>query len=104
MSVPFHISTLKNATVTDERKVSFLRINFYSPNDKAAFGRSSTAAPAIQHALAEFQNQVFVKELVYRSEDARSINDHARQIKQYVENVFSSFEIIYISLCHYTRL
>jgi len=82
MSVPFHISTLKNATVTDERKVSFLRINFYSPNDKAAFGRSSTAAPAIQHALAEFQNQVFVKELVYRSEDARSINDHARQIKQ----------------------
>ena len=79
MSVPFHISTLKNATVTDERKVSFLRVNFFSPNDK---GARNSAAPAIQHALAEFANQVFVKELVYRSEDARAINDHARQIKQ----------------------
>jgi len=79
MSVPFHISTLKNATVTDERKVSFLRINFFTPNDKAA---KTTAAPAIKHALEEYSNQCFVKELVYRSEDARGINDFARQIKQ----------------------
>ena len=32
--------------------------------------------------MEENGNNVFVKELVYRSEDARGINDYARQIKQ----------------------
>ena len=65
--------------MSDERKVSFLRVNFYSPNDKSA---KTTATPAVLHALQNKYDQVFVKELVYRSENARGLADQVRQIKQ----------------------
>jgi nucleosome binding factor SPN SPT16 subunit len=57
LPVPFHISMIKNVSRTeeDEKKVTVLRINFFTP---------STAAGCL-HKMDP--SQIYIKELVYRS-------------------------------------
>ena len=81
MSVPFHVACIKSCSVNDERTMSYIRVNFFAPNDTG----SKAASPAIQNALEEHTNQIFVKELTYRSRDSRALNDTSRKIKQLIK-------------------
>lgn len=65
--VPFHISTIKNVSKTEEERSVLLRINFHIPSatGKTASNSTQTADP----------NQIFIKELNYRSRDTNRLNN-----------------------------
>jgi len=66
--VPFHISTIKNASKMDE---SFLRINFNVPDSRILKPDDNS------------KNQIIcVKEIVYRCPDERNLNNNLRMVKE----------------------
>lgn len=81
--VPFHISTIKNVSKSEEDKATYLRINFYVPGQ--SLGRD--VLPAMQTAIAKFPNKMFIKELGFRSSDAHNLNNQFRLIKELQKRV-----------------
>ncbi|RLN93907.1 hypothetical protein BBJ28_00022844, partial [Nothophytophthora sp. Chile5] len=81
--VPFHISTIKNVSKSEEDKATYLRINFYVPG--TSLGRD--VLPAMQNAIAKFPNKMFIKELGFRSSDAHNLNNQFRLIKELQKRV-----------------
>lgn len=81
--VPFHISTIKNVSKSEEDKATYLRINFYVPG--TSLGRD--VLPAMQTAIAKFPNKMFIKELGFRSSDAHNLNNQFRLIKELQKRV-----------------
>lgn len=69
--VPFHISTIKNASKSDEGDFAFLRINFLSPGQ--GVGRKDDQP-------FEDANAHFVRSLTFRSADGDRYSDIATQI------------------------
>ncbi|KAJ0407686.1 hypothetical protein ATCC90586_001868 [Pythium insidiosum] len=81
--VPFHISTIKNVSKSEEEKATYLRINFYTPG--ASLGRD--VLPAMQNVVAKFPNLMYIKELGFRSSDAHNLNNQFRLIKELQKRV-----------------
>ncbi|KEZ38646.1 FACT complex subunit SPT16 [Scedosporium apiospermum] len=69
--VPFHINTIKNASVNDEGDWVFLRINFLSPGQGVGRKDDQPFEDATAH---------FVRSLTFRSEDKDRYTDIANQI------------------------
>lgn len=81
--VPFHISTIKNVSKSEEDKATFLRINFYA----AGVSIAKDCSPAMQAMIAKNENKMFIKELGFRSVDAHNLNLQFRLIKELQKRV-----------------
>ncbi|CAI5734791.1 unnamed protein product [Peronospora destructor] len=81
--VPFHISTIKNVSKSEEDKATYLRINFYVPG--TSLGRD--VLPAMANAITKLPNKMFIKELGFRSTDAHNLNNQFRLIKELQKRV-----------------
>ncbi|KAI9190105.1 FACT complex subunit spt16 [Blastocladiella emersonii ATCC 22665] len=73
LTVPFHISTLKNVTKNDEGEYVYLRFNLISPGQ--AIGRK-------EETPFENPNATFIKTLSYRSTDTARLTEVYRQINE----------------------
>ncbi|KAL7754343.1 FACT complex subunit spt16 [Sorochytrium milnesiophthora] len=71
LPVPFHISTLRNLTKSDEGEFIFLRLNFITPGQTV--GKKDETP-------FEDPNATFVRMLTYRSSDVGRMNEVYRQI------------------------
>lgn len=80
---PFHISTIKNVSKSEEDKATYLRINFYTPG--LSLGRD--CSPAMQAMLQQHDKKLFIKELGFRSVDALNLNMNYRMIKELQKRV-----------------
>jgi nucleosome binding factor SPN SPT16 subunit len=68
--VPFHISTVKNISMPEAEKATYLRINFYTPGATV----SKDTPKNMQHLIAKHGHQSsFIKELTFRSLDPRNL-------------------------------
>lgn len=87
--VPFHVSTIKNASKSDEGRHTYLRINFHVPQNASAhraFSRVSQNAPTFPNMdEREGMTAAFVKELSFRSSNPQNLSDCMRQIKELVK-------------------
>lgn len=72
-AVPFHISTVKNVTKSDEGDFVCLRINFNTPG--RTFGKKDTQ-PQFENPQAEF-----IRGVVFRSADAARVQDTFKDIQ-----------------------
>lgn len=80
--VPFHISTLKNATKSDEGQYSYLRVNFHTPQAVARGPRPGNAPRFPGFAVREGTSAAFIKEFTFRSSNPINLNDCLRKIKE----------------------
>lgn len=81
--VPFHISTLKNATKSDEGQYSYLRINFHTPQAVSRGPNRPDSNPRFPgFAVSEGTSAVFIKEFTFRSSNPLNLNDCLRKIKE----------------------
>ena len=74
--VPFHISTIKNVTMPEQDRQTWMRINFYVPG--AALGKEvnkNTQQLVIKHG-SKF---TFIKELTFRSLNSRNLQHTFQQ-------------------------
>ena len=71
--VPFHIMSVKSASVSQDAGASFIRINFQHPTGGAAASQKYAAA-------VRFPNSIFLKEVSFRSTDARHANHVVQEI------------------------
>ena len=69
--VPFHISTIKNITMPEQDRASWLRINFYVLRGTIS---KDTPKNMAQLLVKHGENSVFVKELTFRSLDSRNLS------------------------------
>lgn len=82
--VPFHISTLKNATKSDEGQYSYLRINFHTPvaTVSRGLGRPDNSPKFPGFAVEKGSCCAFIKEFTFRSSNPINLNDSLRKIKE----------------------
>lgn len=82
--VPFHISTLKNATKSDEGQYSYLRVNFHTPQAVARgpAGRPDNTPRFPGFAVRDGTSACFIKEFTFRSSNPLNLNDSLRKIKE----------------------
>ncbi|KDO29493.1 hypothetical protein SPRG_06033 [Saprolegnia parasitica CBS 223.65] len=85
VAVPFHISTIKNVSKSEEDKATYLRINFHCPGVGGTLGKD--ASPALQAIVAQHPSLMFIKELGFRSTDAHNLNNQFRLIKELQKRV-----------------
>ena len=70
-AVPFHVSMIKNITMPEQDRATWLRINFYVPG--GAMGKE--VPKNVQQLVIKHGDQsVFIKELTFRSLDSRNLN------------------------------
>jgi nucleosome binding factor SPN SPT16 subunit len=74
--VPFHVSTIKNVSMPEPDRASYLRINFYSTG--MALGKD--VPRNIQHLIGKYGAAAFVKELTFRSLDPKNLTAVYRNI------------------------
>ena len=72
--VPFHISTIRNVTKSEEGAYTHLRINFVAP------GSSIAAQAAMPKEAAKDAH--FIKELTFKAKQAANLNNTFRLIKE----------------------
>jgi len=77
--VPFHIMSVKSASVSQDAGAAFIRINFQFPTTGAA---NLKYAPAVR-----FPNSIFLKEVSFRSSDARHANHVVQEIQALRRNI-----------------
>jgi len=75
--VPFHVSTIKSVTKTEEGHKTFLRLNFYAPG--TAPGKE--CGPSMLAALRRHPQAIFVRTLSFMSRDGRNMGHIAQTIK-----------------------
>ena len=75
--VPFHISTIKGCSKSEEGHKSLLRINFYSAG--AALGKD--AAPSMRAAAMRHPQALYIRTLNFMSRDGRNFVDVDQKIK-----------------------
>lgn len=85
--VPFHITTIKNASKSDEGQYSYLRINFHAPQSvtkaHAGIGRVSDNAPKFpEFEAAGGKSAAYIKELSFRASNPQNLSDCLRKIKE----------------------
>lgn len=76
--VPFHISTIKSVSTSDESGKTYLRVNFYNPGQ--AVGKD--CPPAMAAAVAAHPHLMFIRTLNFASADPRNMNLQVRLIKE----------------------
>ena len=80
--IPFHISTIKNVSKTEESGGhSFLRVNFHVPGDGAMFNTP------IGFPEPKGDNFAFLKEITIRISDSKAVTNAHRLIKELVKRV-----------------
>jgi nucleosome binding factor SPN SPT16 subunit len=75
--VPFHISTIKSVSKTEEGHKFFLRFNFFSSN--AALGKD--VSPSMQAAVARFPDLMYLRTLNLMSKSGRNFAAAEQAIK-----------------------
>jgi nucleosome binding factor SPN SPT16 subunit len=88
--IPFHISTIKGATKSDEGMHTYLRINFHVPQSASVrtsnFSRVAQNAPQFPDLRKKgSMTTAFVKELSFRSSNPQNLSDCMRKIKELVK-------------------
>jgi nucleosome binding factor SPN SPT16 subunit len=58
---------IKNSSITLEKQITFLRINFHNPSSMAA-------SKDVQIPLLVDQGMLFIKELTLKSENGKNLN------------------------------
>ena len=78
--VPFHVSTIKNVSKSEEGRYTYLRINFFAPG---------TALKDLGYELPALHgNQAyFLHELLFRSADSKSAATAYRMLKELIKRV-----------------
>lgn len=71
--VPFHITLIKNYSKNDENKTHTLRLNFHQPSSG---GVANMSFPKIDGQV------VYIKELTFRSKNARNMTETIKKIKE----------------------
>jgi nucleosome binding factor SPN SPT16 subunit len=75
--VPFHISTIKNVSMPEPDKATYLRINFFA----AGMALGKDCPKNVSRLIAKYGDySTFVKELTFRSLDARNLTLAYRSI------------------------
>lgn len=82
--IPFHISTLKNATKSDEGQYSYLRVNFHTPHTAVSrsLGRPDNSPRFPGFVVEKGSCTAFIKEFTFRSSNPINLNDCLRKIKE----------------------
>ncbi|KAJ3213204.1 FACT complex subunit spt16 [Clydaea vesicula] len=80
LAVPFHVSTLKNVSKTDDKDFTYLRFNFITPGQ--SFGKK--VETVVRKSLNPFQdpNATFVRALTFKSSDAHRFAEIFREINE----------------------
>jgi nucleosome binding factor SPN SPT16 subunit len=68
--VPFHISMIKNITMPEQDRATWMRINFYIPG---SVGGKDVPATVQKLVTKHGDQAVFIKELTYRSLDSKNL-------------------------------
>jgi len=71
--VVFHISVIKNVSKHDEGPTSSIRFNFYIPGSTVT--NANIVFPAFSKA------PVYIKELTFRSQDVKKLNENLKKLK-----------------------
>ena len=79
--IPFHISTVKNVSKSEEGSYIYLRINFHVP------GSIGTNQGNINFPELVGEEAIYIKELSFRSSDTKSFNDIFKMIKELIKKV-----------------
>lgn len=77
--VPFHISTIKNVSMPEPDRATYLRINFYIPG--SALGKEANknmAGLVLKHG----DQRTFIKELTFRSQTQRNLAQVFQQFSE----------------------
>ena len=81
--VPFHISTLKNATKSDEGQYSYLRVNFHTPQATGrTMGKPDNTPKFPGFSVKKGTSAAYIKEFTFRSSNPLNLNDCLRKIKE----------------------
>lgn len=83
--VPFHISTIKSVSKSDEEHATLLRLNFFYPTSSAGFSRD--VSPQMRAVLEQHPQLSYVKEMSFRSRDSHNLNHQLRLIKELQKRV-----------------
>jgi len=86
--VPFHINTLKNVSKHEEGKIVTLRLNFHVT---AGSGSQSIAFPDPKNLPA---NAAYVRELTYKSQNGKNLNEIFKKVKDLQKRVKTQEEEI----------
>jgi nucleosome binding factor SPN SPT16 subunit len=78
LSVPFHVSTIKNISKSDEGEYTYLRFNFITPGQ--TLNKSDTV-------VFEDSNSTFVRALTFKSGDVGRFNDIYRLVNDLKKEV-----------------
>jgi len=79
--IPFHVSTIKNVSKTDEAGGSFLRVNFHVPGDAAAFNTP------LGFPEPKGENFAFLKEITIRMHDPKTVANAHKIIKELIKRL-----------------
>lgn len=80
--IPFHVSTIKNVSKTDESGGhSFLRVNFHVPGDGAAFNTP------LGFPEPKGENFAFLKEITIRMNDPKTVANAHKVIKELIKRL-----------------
>jgi nucleosome binding factor SPN SPT16 subunit len=79
--VPFHILTVKNASMNNENNVNFLRINFHTPGPGLA--------KDIKFPTMKESNALFIKELTIKSPSMIGISTALKNIRELLKKAKS---------------
>lgn len=66
---------IRNSSVTVEKNITFLRINFHNPSSMAA-------SKDVQIPMLHEKGMLFIKELTLKSENGKNLNQVHSQIKE----------------------
>jgi nucleosome binding factor SPN SPT16 subunit len=79
--VPFHILTIKNASMNSENNVNYLRINFHTPGPGLA--------KDIKFPTLKEPNSLFIKELTIKSSSMIGISTALKNIRDVLKKAKS---------------
>ena len=79
--VPFHVSTIKNVSKSEEGKYFYLRINFLHPG-AGIIKDSKYILPELKDS-----NSFYIKELTFRSSNPRNLNNSFKTLKELIKKV-----------------
>jgi len=71
----FHMRMIKNTSITRERNLTYLRINFHNPQNAAA-SKDVVMPPMLA------RNSIYIKELTIKSDYAKNLNDINLKMKE----------------------
>ncbi|CDW89086.1 isoform a [Stylonychia lemnae] len=80
MTVPFHIQTIKNASINTENNVSNLRINFH-------FQGQGISSKEVNFPSMRGPNQVFIKEITIKSQNTIGLTASFKALKEILKKI-----------------